>query len=282
MCTGVCRAPLRKWPARCKLFGMGTQGELELIRTVMKDRKRAVLTGPAAARWIGLPTLDRVTTVDLRFRSGANAYGKSKDPRVIYRSGTVGEGFLEQDGLAYVKPIRMLFDTFRYYGDLAALVPMEAIRFHYKVSVEQLLYNAESLPRANGIRAFKDLIRFSAGTSQSPLETIGRETVLRADIPEIDKIEFQVAFEYAGPFGEYCRAVVDMLINGWLVVELDGRLKYDGTYGANTEVMLAELERQKQLQSLGLTVIRAGWRDVMSGKLIGDIRRLLRAHPKAA
>ena len=73
-----------------------------------------------------------------------------------------------------------------------------------------------------------------------------------------------------------------MLINGWLVVELDGRLKYEGMYGAPTDVMLAELERQKQLQSLGLTVIRAGWRDVMRGKLIGDIRRLLRAYRRTA
>lgn len=46
--------------------------------------------------------------------------------------------------------------------------------------------------------------------------------------------------------------------------------------------MLAELERQKQLQNLGLTVIRAGWRDVMGSKLIDDIRRLLRADRKAA
>lgn len=46
--------------------------------------------------------------------------------------------------------------------------------------------------------------------------------------------------------------------------------------------MLAELERQKQLQNLGLTVIRAGWRDVMGGQLIDDIRRLLRADRKAA
>lgn len=268
--------------ANGKLCGMGTQGELELICSVMKGRTRAAVTGPAAARWIGLPTLDRVTVVDLRFRSGANAYGKLQDPRVIYRSGTVEEGFLEKDGVAYVKPIRMLFDTFRYYGELAALVPMEAIRFHYNVSVEQLLYNAESLPSSNGIRAFKDLIRFSAGTSQSPLETIGRDAVLRANIPEIEKIEFQVSFEYVAPFGEHRTAVVDALINGWLVVELDGRLKYDGTYGAPTDVMLAELERQKQLQNLGLTVVRAGWRDVMGGKLIDDIRRLLRADRKAA
>ena len=112
--------------------------------------------------------------------------------------------------------------------------------------------------------------------------TIGRDAVLRANIPEIEKIEFQMSFECVGPFGEHRTAVVDALINGCLVVELDGRLKYDGTYGAPTDVMLAELERQKQLQNLGLTVIRAGWRDVMGGKLIDDIRRLLRADRKAA
>ena len=55
--------------ANGKLCGMGTQGELELICSVMKGRTRAAVTGPAAARWIGLPTLDRVTVVDLRVAS---------------------------------------------------------------------------------------------------------------------------------------------------------------------------------------------------------------------
>lgn len=257
---------------------------LEEIRQIAAVFPRAAATGPAAALALGLPTLGWVEAVDLRYLSGAKPGKQPKDPRVIYRSGRLNPDLVqERNGIATVHPIQVLFDIYRYYGRLEALVPLEHLRFHQRISQETLLDAIKSkLPRANGIRGFEGLVRWSAGTSQSPLETIGRDAVLRANIPELEKIEFQVAFEYAGPFGEYCRAVVDMLINGWLVVELDGRLKYEGTYGAPTDVMLAELERQKQLQSLGLTVIRAGWRDVMRGKLIGDIRRLLRAYRRTA
>lgn len=257
---------------------------LQEIREIAAAFPRAAVTGPAAAVALGLPTLGWVEAVDLRYLSGAKSGKQPKDPRVIYRSGQVRSDLVqEHNGVTTVHPIHVLFDIYRYYGRLEALVPLEHVRFHQRISQEELLDAVHSmLPRANGIRGFEELVGWSAGTSQSPLETIGRDAVLQAGIPEIEKIEFQVAFDYAGPFGEHRTAVVDMLINGWLVVELDGRLKYDGTYGAPTDVMLAELERQKQLQSLGLAVIRAGWRDVMTGKLVSDIRRLLRAHPKAA
>ncbi len=257
---------------------------LQQIREIAAAFPRAAVTGPAAALALGLPTLGWVEAVDLRYLSGAKSGKQPKDPRVIYRSGRLRSDLVEEhDGIATVHPMQVLFDIYRYYGRLEALVPLEHVRFHQRISQEALLDTTKRLlPRANGIRGFEELVEGSAGTSQSPLETIGRDAVLQAGIPEIEKIEFQVAFEYAGPFGEHRTAVVDMLINGWLVVELDGRLKYDGTYGAPTDVMLAELERQKQLQSLELAVIRAGWRDVMGGKLISDIRCLLRARPKAA
>jgi len=257
---------------------------LQEIREIAAAFPRAAVTGPAAAVALGFPTLGWVEAVDLRYLSGAKSGKQPKDPRVIYRSGQVRSDLVqEHNGVTTVHPIHVLFDIYRYYGRLEALVPLEHVRFHQRISQEELLDAVHSmLPRANGIRGFEELVGWSAGTSQSPLETIGRDAVLQAEIPEVHSIQFQVRFEYTGPFGEYRTAVVDALINGWLVVEFDGRLKYDGTYGAPTDVVLAELERQKQLQSLGLTVIRAGWRDVMTGKLVSDIRRLLRAHPKAA
>lgn len=257
---------------------------LQQIQEIAAAFPRAAVTGPAAALALGLPTLGWVEAVDLRYLSGAKPGKQPKDPRVIYRSGQVRSDLVqEHNGVITVHPIQVLFDIYRYYGRLEALIPLEHLRFHQRISQKALLdATRRLLPRANGIRGFEGVVECSAGTSQSPLETIGRDAVLQADIPEIEKIEFQVAFDYAGPFGEHRTAVVDMLINEWLVVELDGRLKYDGTYGAPTDVMLAELERQKQLQSLGLAVIRAGWRDVTGGKLISDIRRLLRAHRKAA
>ncbi|MDO5670319.1 MAG: hypothetical protein Q4G50_09965 [Corynebacterium sp.] len=56
---------------------------------------------------------------------------------------------------------------------------------------------------------------------------------------------------------------VDILINGWLVLEIDGKSKYNGEYGEDPEkVILDEREREKALQNLGTTVLRTGKKDM--------------------
>ena len=254
------------------------------IRDIAGAFPRAAVTGPAAARLMGLPTLEWVEAVDLRYLSGAKPGKQPKDPRVVYRGGNIRQDLVqESNGIATVHLIQVLFDIYRYYGRLDALVPMEHLRFHQQISQAALLNAAKRmLPRANGIRGFEGLVGWSAGTSQSPLETIGRDAVLRAEIPEAHSIEFQVGVVFEDRFAQQRFASVDMLINGWLVVEFDGRIKSDGTYGDGVTVLLRQLDRQHEIQALGFSVVRAGWRDVMGGKLIDDIRRLLRAQRKVA
>ena len=233
---------------------------------------------------MGLPTLEWVEAVDLRYLSGAKPGKQPKDPRVVYRGGSMRQDLVEEhNGVLTVHPIQVLFDIYRYYGRLDALVPMEHLRYYRQVSQEVLLYWAKNmLPRANGIRGFEGVVGWSAGTSQSALETIGRDAVLRAEIPEAHSIEFQVEVVFEDVFAQQRFASVDMMINGWLAVEFDGRIKSDGTYGDGVKVLLAQLDRQHEIQALGFSVVRAGWRDVVSGKLVRDLRRLLRAQPRAA
>lgn len=254
------------------------------IRDIAGTFPRAAVTGPAAARLMGLPTLEWVEAVDLRYLSGAKPGKQPKDPRVVYRGGNIRQDLVqESNGIATVHLIQVLFDIYRYYGRLDALVPMEHLRFHQQISQAALLNAAKRmLPRANGIRGFEGLVGWSAGTSQSPLETIGRDAVLRAEIPEAHSIEFQVGVVFEDRFAQQRFASVDMLINGWLVVEFDGRIKSDGTYGDGVTVLLRQLDRQHEIQALGFSVVRAGWGDVVSGKLVRDLRRLLRAQRKVA
>ncbi|PMC65365.1 hypothetical protein CJ203_00305 [Corynebacterium tuscaniense] len=254
------------------------------IRDIAAAFPRAAVTGPAAARLMGLPTLQWVEAVDLRYLSGAKPGKQPKDPRVVYRGGSMRQDLVqERNGVLTAHPIQVLFDIYRYYGRLDALVPIEHLRFHNRVCQEALLDSARSLlPRANGIRGFEGLVGWSAGTSQSALETIGRDTVLRADIPEAHTFEFQVEVVFEDIFAQQRFASVDMMINGWLAVEFDGRIKSDGTYGDGVKVLLAQLDRQHEIQALGFSVVRAGWRDVVSGKLVRDLRRLLRARREAA
>ena len=50
---------------------------------------------------------------------------------------------------------------------------------------------------------------------------------------------------------------MDLLINGWLIVEIDGDVKYDGeTYGRTDDVIRAERSREKALQNTGRVVVR--------------------------
>lgn len=259
---------------------VGDNAELKLIRDVASSRPHAIVTGPAALKLMGHPTLERVEVVDLRYRNAVNASAKSKDTRVRFRGGKFSaEHIQEQDGIAHVHPIQALFDTYRHYGRLAALVPMESIRFNYQITEAEMLATAELLPRSNGIRGFEELIRYSTLTSQSPLETLGRDAILQAEIPEIRTIEYQAEIRYTGYYGEFREAQVDVLINGWLVVEFDGRVKYSGNYGEPRDVTVAQLDRQNAVQALGFFFLRAGWGDVKSGKIVRDIERTLRTLP---
>lgn len=259
---------------------VGDNAELRLIRDVAESRPNAIVTGPAALKLIGHPTLDVVEVVDLRYRNAVNASGRSKDSRLRFRGGKFSaEHIQEHDGIAHVHPIQALFDTYRHYGRLAALVPMESIRFNYQITEAELLTSAKLLPRSNGIKGFEELIRYSTNTSQSPLETLGRDAILQAEIPEIRTIEYQAEIRYTGYYGEFREAQVDVLINGWLVVEFDGRVKYSGKYGEPRDVTVAQLDRQNAVQALGYFFLRAGWGDVKSGKIVRDIERTLRTLP---
>ena len=55
------------------------QAELDLIKKVAAQCKTAVITGPAAARWLELSTKTWVTKVDLALPGNSRTWG-DKDP----------------------------------------------------------------------------------------------------------------------------------------------------------------------------------------------------------
>ena len=117
------------------------------IRDIAAAFPRAAVTGPAAARLMGLPTLQWVEAVDLRYLSGAKPGKQPKDPRVVYRGGSMRQDLVqERNGVLTAHPIQVLFDIYRYYGRLDALVPIEHLRFHNRVSQEAVSYTHLTLP----------------------------------------------------------------------------------------------------------------------------------------
>ncbi|WJY68487.1 hypothetical protein [Corynebacterium auris] len=249
-------------------------GELEFIRGIGSATRTAVITGPAAAKLRGLKTLDRVDTVDLLLPGDMRAPKASTWPDgVVYRSGALlPEHVVMEQGLRVASTIQTVLDTCRYHSPLASLVVLESARFRRPdVTCADLLSLAATLPRSHGLRNLRRVIRYSAATSQSALETVGRYCLIEAQVPGLASIRGQAPFEYYDIAGNPLTGRIDLLLNGFIAVELDGRSKY------TSEIVTAdERIREKQLLSHGYLVIRANWRQVWSGALALQVAHAIR------
>ena len=260
------------------------QAELDLIQRVTAQCKTAVITGPAAARWLDLSTLNWVTSVDLALPGGSRSWGKTYPDR-IYRSGLLRAAeFVEHNGIRTATAIRAMFDSFRYYGPLEALVQIESARFkHSHLNTDYLLEQASALTQARGIKAFRKLIEYSADTSASPLETIVRDTITRAiadgRLHGVHTLEFQVGFRIRERDGRPTVAWADILINGFIIVEADGVEKTSGVMGDAASMLRDERERETQLQNQGAVVRRVGWGNAKTPEFIAELQTAIDNSP---
>lgn len=259
--------------------------EKELIQRVVKATRKAVVTGPAAARLIGIATYSWVEKVDLVLPSDTHAMTSPHKQRDrVYRSAQLPDSnWSERDGMRTASLIRTLFDSYRYYGRREALVQIESARSKWpELTVENLLGRTKTLPRAKGLKGFRELIAYSGDTSASPLETVKRDAILRAiadgRLTGVETLEYQVGFSINDRYGMPAAAWVDFLINGHIIGEADGRLKKDGTFGDAADVTLKERHREVELQNEGAQVVRTGWFDT-EAIFIGQLQRRIDMYP---
>ncbi len=258
--------------------------ELQLIEDVASRCKSAVITGPAAARWLGLSTYQWVEQVDLALPGNSRTWG-DRDPRKIYRGGLLREGeYIVHNGIRTATGIRAMFDSFRYHGRMEALVQIESARFkHNHLTTEYLLEKTQTLTRARGIKPFRELIRHSADTSASALETRFRDKLLGAvasgQLTGVETLEFQAGFHITDADGWPTVAWADALINGFYIFEVDGREKTSGAMGDAAEALRRERHRETQLQNRGAVVRRVGWDAAEWDALIGAANQVLARYP---
>ncbi|QYH19105.1 hypothetical protein JKI95_07500 [Corynebacterium aquatimens] len=263
--------------------------EIELIKRVAGEAKKSIVTGPAAARLLTLSTYSWVTQVDLILNNRGHTWGKKRTytDRRYHGASIDAYQISSTAGISHTCLLRCLFDSFRYHGRLEALVQIESARWKWSnLTVDELLKHTDVLPRAKGLREFRSLIEFSGATSQSPLETLARETILTAiekgELPEVHTVEFQIPFWIKTRDGTMQIARVDVLINGYLVLELDGLIKSDGTFGDPDTITREERHREMELQNQGLLVRRAGWTNGRGEALLNLIRTTLANNPAPA
>ena len=281
--------PLYSAAVGCNIAYMGDlqkkrEAELELIQDVAAKSKSAVITGPAAARWLGLSTYNWVTKVDLAL-PGETRPWKRGDAHRIYRSGILtDQEYLVHKGVRTATAIRAMFDSFRYHGRTEALVQIESARWKYRhLTTEYLLDKTETLPKARGIAGFRKLIEHATDTSASALETIVRDAILRAiadgTLTGVVTLEFQVGLRIRERDGRPMMAWADILINGFLVVEADGLEKTSGVMGDAASMLRDERERETQLQNQGAVVRRVRWDRATSTEFIASLQTVIDSNP---
>ena len=281
--------PLYSAAVGCNIAYMGDlqkkrEAELELIQDVAAKSRSAVITGPAAARWLGLSTYNWVTTVDLAL-PGETRPWKRGDAHRIYRSGILtDQEYLVHKGVRTATAIRAMFDSFRYHGRTEALVQIESARWkHRHLTTEYLLDKTGALPKARGIAGFRKLIEHATDTSASVLETIVRDAILRAiadgTLTGVVTLEFQVGLRIRERDGRPMMAWADILINGFLVVEADGLEKTSGVMGDAASMLRDERERETQLQNQGAVVRRVRWDRATSTEFIASLQTVINSSP---
>lgn len=237
-------------------------------RAVVLSATKAVLCSVSAARYLNLSLLDagRNQTVELSYVNGTYMPPRKRTPdNVIYRRSLIRlNEVYTHEGIRATKLVRTLIDVARYHGVTEGVVAMDsAVKQYDALTRAELVQQVSAYSKLRGIGRARTAAQLTTGNVDSPLETLFRLRLLDWNHPLIFRIEEQVRITLAN--GEY--VIVDYLINGWLVVELDGEFKYDGvTFGVSTQQTLRnERLRENTIQQTGRIVVRFTFPDLKIG-----------------
>lgn len=219
---------------------------------------RLVLAGKSAARLHGIKLLKPYDPeVELLCVDGVKPRGRSQwvrgtRLRSVYLP---ADQVVHDGGLRMTRIFRTLRDIAAWHGVLEGVVAMDsALSTWSEVTVEKLREELLAGPRYAGKDRVRRAVTLAVSNSGSPLESHARYLLLTADLPQVESMELQAEVIDPATGQTY---FVDFLINGWLALEIDGTVKYDGTtYGSTDEVIRREREREKAIQKAGKVMRR--------------------------
>ncbi|BFL73816.1 hypothetical protein M7M4_05680 [Corynebacterium pseudogenitalium] len=229
---------------------------------------RAVLISKSAARLWGIWVISREgEEVELAVPSG------SVPPRRLTAKGyryrrvkSLQESTVSIAGVRATNPARTCLEIARLHGFPDGLVATDSALRQHDVTTYDLREELAKMRRTRGQAAMRKVIEHAYGGSESPYESYLRALIIER-FPQV-KIEPQKPL-----LGKY-RA--DLCLDGWLVLEVDGDAKYDGTYGETpAHVVKQQIKRQRALENRGYVVLRFGSSEV---KAVDEALRIISSH----
>lgn len=235
----------RSWDqvTRCKAHHVG----------VLKNSNNYVLSHSSAALWWGAPLLTLPQKVWVS-TSGEGARSRG----LIKVSGgrpDVCENSVFHEGAMLTDPLQTVLDCARVLPLLDALCVADFMLHQRHVPASDLEKSLK-VTVGRGARTARGLAELMSGAAESPAETIARYRIAQ--------------WGFARP-----REQAELVCEGRLyrpdflweeekvILEVDGEVKYDGTYGDSREVIQREHRRQRAIEHLGYRVVRVRWRDLM-------------------
>ncbi|GAB2511966.1 DUF559 domain-containing protein [Corynebacterium atrinae] len=218
----------------------------------------AVVAGRAAARLWGIALHNwRDPTVDLLYTDDKRPGGRSTWPAGwVYHSAHLSpDDVRELRGVRVTSVMRTLRDIASWNGELEGVVATDSARAKWsELTKATLRRHMLPSPRFAGKASVERVIELSDEKSGSPLESHARFLLVEANLEGVVSIETQAKVTDPATGQNF---LLDLLINNWIAVEIDGQVKYDGvSFGATEDVIRRERQREKTIQNMGLVMIR--------------------------
>lgn len=149
--------------------------------------------------------------------------------------------------MSTTSPLRTFLDVARLDGAAHALVIADWLVKRGKFTSAQLQTLVELQPTFPGKVAARFAAQHASPRPDSAPEAYARGLLLAAGITDVQANVWVLDGKYR----------VDLLINGWLIVEIDGGVKYDGTtYGKTDDELRKEKRRQDEIENDRFKVLR--------------------------
>lgn len=153
---------------------------------------------------------------------------------------------------------RCLADLLCCSCEWTALVAVDAALHSRAVTAEQIADHLAGTRRALG----RERLAKASAAARSPLETLARLQLRDAGLHVRDGVGVPGVGE------------VDLVVNDWLVVELDG---YE--FHSDLWAFQEDRRRDRELVRQGYTAVRFVANNVRSGRIVEEVRRIVAARP---
>ncbi|NHC15608.1 hypothetical protein G9H71_17645 [Motilibacter sp. E257] len=160
---------------------------------------------------------------------------------------------------------RTVLDVARVLPLEHAVVVADAPLAARGTSVQALASAADAMRRWPGIASARRVLQLADGRAESAGESLARVLLIALGYGHVEP-----QAHLRGSSGQRYR--VDLLVDGLVVVEFDGRVKYADPHLLRgrepADVLRAEKRREQDLEDAGWQVVRLEWRDLFDPEAV--------------